>query len=253
MLEKNCPKEDHIDPITQVESHILTICAEAPQDVIIVAGDFNTDVGRADVYDLTGMMQRAGLSHSSSPSSSALALPTYVRSTRAGTRLDYQLLGGPAVVLSCEVIDDFTGTTGHAPLVGWYTIETVGTNKRHNAIKPMTLYDVKLRQKDKVEHMAQLLQYLPLYDNLDPEARLETLTDGIVRCAQLNCFSAFPPRVRQENNGWSPTTRLTNIVLDKIKLIRRRVQGYRRWTELTVHKGLREVLHCWDKDLEQGP
>ena len=26
------------------------------------------------------------------------------------------------------------------------------------AIKPMTLSDVKLRQKDKVEHMAQLLQ-----------------------------------------------------------------------------------------------
>ena len=43
----------------------------------------------------------------------------------------------------------------------------------------MALSDVKLRQKDKVES---------LYDDLDPEARLETLTDGIVRCAQL----AFP-------------------------------------------------------------
>ena len=61
----------------------------------------------------------------------------------------------------------------------------MGINKRHKAIKPMTLSDVKLRQKDKVEHMAQLLQDLPLYDDLDPEARLETLTDGIVRCAQL--------------------------------------------------------------------
>ena len=81
MLEKDCPKEDHIDPITQVKSHILTICAEAPQDVTIVAGDFNTDVGKADVYDVSGTMQRAGLSHSSSPSD--LALPTYVRSTRA--------------------------------------------------------------------------------------------------------------------------------------------------------------------------
>ena len=105
MLEKDCPKEDHIDPITQVKSHILTLCAEAPQDVIIVACDFNTDVGRADVYDLTGMMQQAGLSHSAS--SSDLALPTYVRSTRAGTRLNYQLLGGLARAVSCEVIDDY--------------------------------------------------------------------------------------------------------------------------------------------------
>ena len=84
---------------------------------------------------------------------------------------------------------------------------------------------------------------------LDPEARLETLTDGIVRCAQL----AFPPKVRQEKDGWSPTTRLINIALDKIKLIRRHVhgyKGYRRWTELTVHKGLREVLR-WDRNLKR--
>ena len=90
-----------------------------------------------------------------------MALPTYVKSTRAGTRLDYQVLGGPAVALSCEVVEDYTGTTGHVPLVGRYTIETVGINKRQKAIKPTTLSDVKLRQKDKVEHMAQLLQDLP--------------------------------------------------------------------------------------------
>lgn len=101
-----------------------------------------------------------------------------MRSTRSGTRQDYQLLGGPAVALSCEVIDDYTGTTGHASLIERYTIATFGINKKHKAIKSMTLSDVKLRQKDKVEHMAQLLQDLSLHDDLDPEARLETLTDG---------------------------------------------------------------------------
>ena len=107
----------------------------------------------------------------------------------------------------------------------------MGINKRHKAIKPMTLSDVKLRQKDKVEHMAQLLQDLP-YDDLDPEARLETL----VRCAQL----AFPPRVRQEKDGWSPTSRLINIALDKVKLIRRLVhgyKGYRRWDCIHITQG----------------
>ena len=88
----------------------------SPPATAVVAGDFKTDVGKADVYSLSGTMQRAALSHSSSPSD--VALPTYVKSTRAGTRLDYQLLGGPAVALSCEVVDDYTRTTtGHAPLL----------------------------------------------------------------------------------------------------------------------------------------
>ena len=72
MFEKDCPKENHIDPVTQVKSHTLTLCAEAPQNVIIVAGDFNTDVSRADVYELTGTMRTVGSTRSSSPSELAL-------------------------------------------------------------------------------------------------------------------------------------------------------------------------------------
>ena len=68
-----------------------------------------------------------------------------------------------------------TGTTGHALLIRRYTIETVGINKRHKPIKPMTLSDLTAAEG---QSGAQLLQDLPLNDNLDPEARLETLTDG---------------------------------------------------------------------------
>ena len=86
--------EDNIDPIIQVKSHITSLCAEAQGEVIIVTGDFNTDVGKGDVYNLTGTIQMSRLRHSSTPAE--LLVPSYHRATLAGTRLDYQLVGGPA-------------------------------------------------------------------------------------------------------------------------------------------------------------
>ena len=125
MLDESA--EDNIDPIIQVKSYITSLCAEAQGEVVIVTGDFNTDVGREDVYNLAGTIQMAGLRHSST--SAELSVPSYHRTTLADTRLDYQLVGGPAEVRSCEIIDDYTGTTGHCPLIGRYKIALMASTK----------------------------------------------------------------------------------------------------------------------------
>ena len=193
---------------------------------MIVTGDFSTDVGKENVYNLSAAMPMAGLRHSFSPAK--LQVPSYHKTTLTGTRLDYQLVGGPAAsrhlseAPSCEIIDDYTETTGHCPIIGRYKIVTEGVKKKYKAINPTTLSDVKLGQKDKAAQIAQLLQDLVLPDDLD--ARLEFLTDSIVRCAQL----AFPPKNKQRKDGWSPTVREITIALEKIKLFKCRWLTLRR-------------------------
>jgi hypothetical protein len=129
-------------------------------------------------------------------------------------------------------------------------ITTVGVNKCSRPTTPTTYSDAKLNQADRIALLSELLREVPIPTDLNPEVRLETLTEAIVLCTQ----EAFPPRARTQKDGWSPAVREITIALQKILLLKRHSfghQGYRLWTPLITAKGLREVLRGWTNDLKK--
>lgn len=151
---------------------------------------------------------------------------------------------------SCEITDDYTGTTGHRPIIGRYKIVTEGVNKKHKAVNPTVLSDVSGGPE------GQGSAYGLISSGPGSGSARHTGCQGEAGALDGR-YRALPPASPKEQTaqgqaGRSPAVREINTALNKIELIKQHIfghEGYSKWTAGTYGKGLREVLRCWTRDL----
>jgi hypothetical protein len=159
-------KQLHEEPIEIIKAAISDIVRNF-NGVMIVSGDFNTDVTKEDSYNLEDFMIDSKLKHTATRSQ--LEIHSYHRqahTSTAATRIDYALIGkeGKAINSELEQLNTYLGD--HSILIT--TIDCAGIESPTEIMNMPATVDVNLRNdKSVADYIDKLKLFSPTSDNAE--------------------------------------------------------------------------------------
>ena len=224
--------------------------------LVLVGGDFNSDMLRADQYHIRHWAGDAGLTEAST---GAWALrPSFCRPKKDGlveTRIDHVFTSDVTAVLSSAPVDPDGLVSHHLMMITRLDVAYCNKMAVFKGIKRVNLMHSVTNRSNRIGAVCQRLEEEDLLDWDNPEAFLAFVGLETVKVCTLS------KGVRREKNGWSPVTKGLTMNLRAIVTMLRHVHGYRahknlQWTEMNFRPGLNAVLRkkapAWWKDCPHG-
>ena len=239
-------KEIYSDPIEMVKYLIKREIERSKEGIVIVVGDFNSDVNGEDIYDLRKFMIEASLQHASDEGE--LREPSryrYVESTVGATRLDYCLYTGKKRKTSSVPRRVHSTFADHTSL---YTTIAIGTSVTGVRVimRLVPAKDIDREDKRACCRLGRQAKRMVEKVKGTPEEVVEMITRETVKLVRGKGGR------KRDKNGWSPEMMSLIITLRNIVLIRRHVhgyKGYRKWNENTYKGGMDRVRNRWRSQL----
>ena len=213
--------------------------------MVLVGGDFNSDLKAADQYGLKKWSAEAGLTEASTGEWSER--PSFVRPSAVGvseTRIDHVFTTDMTAILSCSPIDPEFLISHHRPLLTRVDIEYCARREVYHGLKRVNMLFCPTSRANRIGAVCSWLEESDLLDWGDPEAFLEFVGVHTVKACTLS------KGIRKEKDGWSPITKGLTMNLRAIVTMLRHVHGYQsyknlRWTEVNFKPGLHAILRRW--------
>jgi hypothetical protein len=236
-----------LDAVTTLKHGIAMAVHAAGSNgrLVLVGGDFNSDLRVADQYGLRRWSAEAGLTEASTGVWSER--PSFVRPAAVGvteTRIDHVFTTDMTAILSCSPIDPEFLVSHHRPLLTRVDIEYCARREVYHGLKRVNMMFCPTSRANRIGAVCSWLEESDLLDWDDPEAFLEFVGVHTVKACTLS------KGIRKEKDGWSPITKGLTMNLRAIVTMLRHVHGYQsyknlRWTEVNFKPGLHAILRRW--------
>ena len=226
--------------------HGLEMAASAASEagrLVLVAGDFNSDISRSDTHSLRAWVSRLGLSNASVGSSSTR--PSYVRPNGSGeSRIDHVFVSNPKTIISCSPYDPEGRITQHLPMFTQVSVDFCSSEMIFQGRKRVNMMHSPANRGNRIAGACKVIEAKRFGNWDDPEVILRFIREETVKVCTLSRGA------RREKDGWSPVTKGLTMNLRAIMTMLRHVNGFRahknlQWDRENFRPGLNAILRKW--------
>ena len=230
------------------------ISMQSQSTPVIVTGDFNRNLAKGKLDQLTFLFDHLRLQHAATLTEleqSSYESGQLGTANRKTTRIDFTLYHGNLRPTKCTCATYPTYQNDHIPIITIFDIP--GQSRAFEPVlsKPgVVRYDY--RDPKHRETFEKLMTSINTYPDLSPSERITLITEQTVAYAAI----IRPPRGTNRGykpNVWSPENRSLVITIEAIVLINRHVHGYKKyskWKETDYGSKLRSIRKRWKRDIE---